>query len=319
MLLAGLRGLLDQVEEGAAEVLHGGVRGRATGGAAAVGAAEESLLPQPTRSPRTRQQGGDQWRALHGCSACPMVPTGTQSAGGDQPEAGLRRTPGARRRPRASGQPAEVLARDDLHHPQRRQVRGLPLHVEQPWLPGLRRASRSTSPTRATFDASVSRWNIDSPANRPPIETPYSPPASRPSHQASTECTQPRRCSSRYAARIAGSIQPAGRRGSAQASMTSADGRVDADLEPAHRPPQRPRDPQAVQGQHPAAYGREPQHRVAAPARRHREQPAPVRLQQRPRREVGTGRHQVVVGVEPRRSREPPVARAAARLAWPPR
>ena len=56
------------------------------------------------------------------------------------------------------------------------------------------------------------RWNIDSPANSPPIPTPYSPPASSPSRQASTECAQPSRCSSPYAVGdVAG--DPARRRG----------------------------------------------------------------------------------------------------------
>ena len=35
-----------------------------------------------------------------------------------------------------------------------------------------RSRSRSTSATSATFDASVTRWNIDSPANNPPTATP---------------------------------------------------------------------------------------------------------------------------------------------------
>ncbi len=78
------------------------------------------------------------------------------------------------------------------------------------------------SPSSATFEASRSRWNIDSPANSPPIATPYSPPARRPSRHASTECTQPSWCRRRYAARISGSIQPLSRRGSAQASSTSS-------------------------------------------------------------------------------------------------
>ncbi len=50
---------------------------------------------------------------------------------------------------------------------------------------------------RATFEASVSRWNIDSPANSPPTATPYSPPTSSSSRQHSTECAQPSRCSRR--------------------------------------------------------------------------------------------------------------------------
>ena len=35
--------------------------------------------------------------------------------------------------------------------------------------------------TSATLEASVARWNIDSPAKNPPMRTPYRPPTSRPS------------------------------------------------------------------------------------------------------------------------------------------
>ena len=44
------------------------------------------------------------------------------------------------------------------------------------------------------FDASVARWNIDSPANKPPICTPYSPPASSssPGSRISIEWAQPK-------------------------------------------------------------------------------------------------------------------------------
>ena len=167
---------------------------------------------------------------------------------------------------------------------------------------------RSTSATSATFEASVSRWNIDSPANSPPIETPYSAagePAVAPGlhrvHPAEPVQLDVRRPDRRVdpacgPAGVGAGVDHLGQRG------------VDADLEPAHRPPQRPRHPQAVQRQHAASYRREPQHRVAAPPRRHREQPPPVGLQQRPRRQVGPRRDQVVVRVEPRRPREPPVA-----------
>ena len=44
---------------------------------------------------------------------------------------------------------------------------GSPLHVEQAAGRRARRASRSTSPTSATFEASRSRWNIDSPGEQP--------------------------------------------------------------------------------------------------------------------------------------------------------
>ena len=88
-----------------------------------------------------------------------------------------------------------------------------------------------TSPTSATFDASRTRWNIDSPANSPPIATPYSPPASSPSRHASTECAQPSRCSSLYAAAMSRVIHPASRAGSPQRGHHLVEGGVDPDLE----------------------------------------------------------------------------------------
>ena len=52
-------------------------------------------------------------------------------------------------------------------------------------------ATAATRATRATLDASVWRWNIDSPANRPPMATPYSPPASRPSAVPGLDAVDP--------------------------------------------------------------------------------------------------------------------------------
>ena len=46
-----------------------------------------------------------------------------------------------------------------------------------------------------SVEASRARVNIDSPANRPPMATPYRPPASVPPCHASTEWAQPSRCS----------------------------------------------------------------------------------------------------------------------------
>ena len=106
-----------------------------------------------------------------------------------------------------------------------------------------------------------------------------------------------------------GRSSPTARRGSAQRVDHLGERGVDPDLEPAGRAPQRPRDPQPVEGQHPAAYGREPHIGSPRRARRHREQAPPVRRQQRARAQVGAHRDQVVVGVEPPHSREPPGAR----------
>ena len=55
-------------------------------------------------------------------------------------------------------------------HPGSARWRRAPLHVEQSKAPLDRNIS--TSPTSATFDASLRWWNIDSPAKRPPMATP---------------------------------------------------------------------------------------------------------------------------------------------------
>ena len=109
--------------------------------------------------------------------------------------------------------------------PDRFEVRCEPLHVEQPTgSTGAVVRIRSTSATSATLDASVARWNIDSPANSPPMATPYRPPASVPSSSDhdSTLCAHPSSCSRTYASRTAALIHRPGRDGSAHVSMTSS-------------------------------------------------------------------------------------------------
>src|ERR1035437_2773890 len=81
--------------------------------------------------------------------------------------------------------------------------------------------TRSARPTRAHLDASVARWNIDSPANSPPKASPYSPPTSSPSRHASTEWAHPSSYRRVYAAVIAGVIQDPSLDGSAQPATTS--------------------------------------------------------------------------------------------------
>ena len=60
--------------------------------------------------------------------------------------------------------------------------------------------------TNAAFDASGARVNMLSPKKTRPSATPYSPPTSSPSFQASTEWAFPSRWSVTYAACIAGVI-----------------------------------------------------------------------------------------------------------------
>jgi len=51
--------------------------------------------------------------------------------------------------------------------------------------------SRATSQASATFEASVTRLNMDSPKKARPSFTPYRPPTSRSSHQHSIEWAWP--------------------------------------------------------------------------------------------------------------------------------
>src|SRR5262245_55062822 len=75
---------------------------------------------------------------------------------------------------------------------------------------------------RATFDASVSRWNMDSPAKRPLMAIPYSPPARRfRSSHVSTLWAHPSRCRFTYALWMSLVIHAPGRRRSAHAATTS--------------------------------------------------------------------------------------------------
>ena len=60
----------------------------------------------------------------------------------------------------------------------------------------------------------VTRWNIDSPANNPPMRTPYKPPTSSFPAHVSTLCAHPSSCNRQYASTNDSSIHPCGRRGS---------------------------------------------------------------------------------------------------------
>ena len=161
-----------------------------------------------------------------------------------------------------------------------------------------------TSATSATFDASRTRWNIDSPANSPPIPTPYSPPASSPSRHASTECAQPSRCSSAYAAAMSRVIHPASRAGSPQRATTSSKA-VSTRISKSRHERRSDRDTTSPSsGTIPRCAGREPVHRRPGAVLGHREDPPAVRRQQGPRREVGADADQVVLGLA--RVREDP-------------
>ena len=117
---------------------------------------------------------------------------------------------------RARSSSPRYACRDTRHRAQGGQVRGHPLHVEQPSVDVLV-GQQVDQPDQRHLRRVAARWNIDSPANSPPIATPYSPPASSPSRHASTECAQPSSvqlgCTPRRCRAV---IQPAAGAGSAQ-------------------------------------------------------------------------------------------------------
>ena len=157
--------------------------------------------------------------------------------------------------------------------------------------------SRSTSPISATFEASRSRWNIDSPANTPPMLDAVQP-ARQPAVAPRLDRVHPAQLVQRDVgiADLAG--DPAVRPLAVAARVDDLlERRVDPDLEVPCRPAQRLGDDQPVEGQHAAAYGREPAHRIAPSARRHREQPLRVGGEQGAGREVAAHRDEVVLGV----------------------
>ena len=204
------------------------------------------------------------------------------------------------RRPRSHGrcQPSQVLVA-------RRSPR-LPVTPDARCTTARRAAtppvsrSHPTSATNATFDASVAVWNIDSPANSPPMRTPYSPPTSSPSSHVSTLWAQPRSCRRVYARTKSSLIQPCGRPGSPQRRIDRLERCVEADLEPRAALAQRPRDPQPVEREHTTGIGRPPSDAPAT--ERHGEQSAAVGGQQCARLEVGADCDQpVLVGAVRRR------------------
>ena len=105
--------------------------------------------------------------------------------------------------------------------PSEAEVLGRPLHVEQAPATPSAGAARPGA-TSATFDASGRRWNIDSPANSPPIATPYRPPA-RPVVVPRLHAVGPARARAAGRRRRGSPGDPPARApGSAHASTTSA-------------------------------------------------------------------------------------------------
>ena len=282
-------------------------------------AVDESLLPQPTRSPRTRNRAAISGVRFMGSSLARWCHTRARNPGWRQPEAGLRRTPGERRRPRLPGARARYSRRDTCTTPRdarcgvchctsssRGSAGAVAEQLDQPHQGDLRGVGLAVEHRLAGEQAADRRRRT---ARRPAARR-TRPPPSAPSRGGAAR---------RYAARIAGSIQPAGRRGVGAGVDDLGDGRVDPDLEPAHRPPQRPRDPQAVQRQHPAAY----RARTTASGRRAGPRAwGTARAGRPPAASPARGPHRRPPGR--RRGRTAPVPgtasrSSAARLAWPPR
>ena len=264
---------------------------------------EESDEPQAAvAAPRSDEQRGrgqrpswsNIWRSSHRwCRpTVPVRPSGTSHRGSPGPRGSRTATAAAApaaRAAAAAGSPRARISRD----PERREVRRLPLGVDQP-VPAVveqRRPARPARPSRRRSRGGTSTPRRTGRRSRQP----YSPPTSRPSRQVSTECTQPRSCSRRYAVRIC-VVDPAGRPATGPRTRRSPRAQAVSTRISKRRTdlPQRPADVQVGRAQHPAAYRAEPRHRRPAAPDRHREQPPAVGLQHGARLEVGAGGHQVV-------------------------
>ena len=69
-------------------------------------------------------------------------------------------------------QPLQVVLAGDGLDAERGEVRRPPLDVEQPTSRTVGRQRAGRGATTAALEASVARWNFDSPANSPPTERP---------------------------------------------------------------------------------------------------------------------------------------------------
>ena len=149
--------------------------------------------------------------------------------------------------------------------------------------------SSSTVAQHATFDASVTRWNIDSPANSPPMRS-----AVEPARRARRRAT-PRRCAPSPARAAACTRRRTSRRSSRAAGAGRRTPRITVSNAVSTRiskrasdAAQRPADVEPVERDHPARIGRPPR-------------------EQRRRRASGTGRARYAASTVPG-SRSPPTA-----------
>ena len=118
----------------------------------------------------------------------------------------------------------------ELDCPERRQVRGSHC-TSRTRERGRRQPGILDEPEQRRLRGAGAPWNLDSAAKRPPIATPYIPPARPSLSQASTECAQPSAWSRSYASMNVSSIHPAAGRVGAAAHHLS-ERAVHADLEP---------------------------------------------------------------------------------------
>ena len=152
----------------------------------------------------------------------------------------------------------------------------------------------STRPISATFEASRSRWNIDSPANSRPMPEPVHPADEPAVAVTGLDGVRPAQAVQLDVGRADVRVDPAARTGRVGAGVDDLLERgVDGDVETPGRPAHRPRDLQRPGLQHAAAHRRPPQQPTGL---RHREGTVPVGVHDRRRLEVGAGDDTVVVG-----------------------
>ena len=179
--------------------------------------------------------------------------------------------------------------RDDVDGAERAQVRRRPLHVEQArrrrgaaarpspsTRPSTRRSPGGTSTRPRTTGRCAGR------TARRRARRPATPPRCAPNPARAAACTRPR--TTRRSSRADGP-------GRAHAAHHRLERGVDPHLEARDRAPQRPAHVEAVERDHPAGIGRPPRER---PPARHREQPAPVRVEHGARLEVAAHRDDLV-------------------------
>ena len=254
-----------------------------------------------------RARGDERLPVLHVSPQRPAVSPATVPSPPGVRTTAARRSKSASRGPQHPGQHVEVLRARHLRDPQRRQVGGLPLRVEQAVATVVEQAHQAHQRDLRGVGLVVEHrlageQAADGHAVQPAHEPTVAPGLDR-VHPAELVEPEVRLADlavdpARRPARVGAGVDHLGERG------------VDPDLEPAGRPGQRVGDVEVARPHHAAAYRAEPRHRrPPSSSDRHREDARAVRRQQSPRLEVGAGGDEVVVVVEARGRRELPDAR----------